>query len=574
MSKNKKRKMGYLGVSVLCILFILISYYIFFPAINVHNPGFWAYLVSISIVICIPFFLIGHIFPKEESGSIYYENHPVRNFLHKFRSNTPFICKLCVLVFALANVIPFLGSIWGSPLFHAKGYSSQLVIEECDFAENITESSDVKDIALMDTNSAKIIGNRKIGSLSNVVSQYEIEDEYNQINISGSPYKVAPLKYASFFKALKNQSKGIPGYIKIDPVKFTAKYVELEKGLRYVPSAYLNYNLQRHVQLAYPTKFIEDYYFEVDDKGNPYFVCPTLTSHISLFGAKDIDGVVLCDPITGDCTYYPKDKIPTWIDRVYDGDLLEQKYNWYGMYANGFWNSLFSQTGCKQTTADYGYKTIDDDVWIYTGVTSVNGDESNIGFIMCNQRTAQTYYFNVAGAEEYSAMAAAEGEVQEKGYTASFPSLINVNGTPTYIMVLKDNGGLVKMYAMVNVEHYSVVATATSQKEVFALYKKLLAADNSSSKKQKSKAKTKEITVDGVQFVTTEGNTTVYIKDTEQQVYKQAFADNEMLIKIDQGDRLKVTYEEMDDDIHYLTDFQILEKNVHSVSDSAISPGV
>ena len=95
---------------------------------------------------------------------------------------------------------------------------------------------------------------------------------------------------------------------------------------------------------------------------------------------------------------------------------------------------------------------MDGDVWVYTGVTSVNADESNIGFVLMNLRTGESKYYNIAGAEEYSAMSSAEGQVQNLGYRASFPSLINIKNIPTYIMVLKDNAGLVKMYALVNVE--------------------------------------------------------------------------------------------------------------------------
>ena len=102
-------------------------------------------------------------------------------------------------------------------------------------------------------------------------------------------------------------------------------------------------------------------------------------------------------------------------------------------------------------------------MWYFTGVTSVNEDESNIGFILTNARTGEYKFYPVIGAEEYSAMHAAEGEVQEKGYQASFPSLINVGGQATYIMVLKDSGGLVKLYALVNVEKYSMARRSRRQ---------------------------------------------------------------------------------------------------------------
>lgn len=215
---------------------------------------------------------------------------------------------------------------------------------------------------------------------------------------------------------------------------------------------------------------------------------------------------------------------------------------------------MIGQSGCREVTDDYGYKTIGDDVWIYTGVTSVNGDQSNIGFVMMNQRTSEAKYYSVSGAEEHSAMAAAEGEVQEKGYRASFPSLINVAGIPTYIMVLKDDGGLVKMYAMVNVEQYNLVATATSQSEVFSNYKKLL-AENAGETNIALEEKTADIVVAAIEFINTEDGTMVYLRDEDHNVYKQLFADNEALIKIAPGDTVTVSYEEMEDGIHYMTGY-------------------
>lgn len=565
----KKRIKGYIGATAFSLLSVFSSYYLIYPAINIHSFGFWFYLFVMALLVGGAFWLASYLCPKD--AEVVKDNATFReNF-----SKLPFITKLCTFIVIFTFAFPLLALIWGAPMFHAKEYASLMPIEEATFSENVEQTKNVKDIALMDTESARLVGNRKLGALSDLVSQYEVDEEYNQICINGAPFKVSPLKYASFFKTLKNQSKGVPGYIQVDPVKFTASYVTLKENLKYTSAAYFNYNLQRHVQFQYPTKLVSGYYFEIDDEGRPFYVCPTRTSRISLFGALDVEGVILCDPVSGECTYYNKDEIPNWVDRVYDGVLIAKKYNWFGMYANGFWNSLFSQTGCKQTTDDYGYKVMDNDVWIYTGITSVTGDESNIGFIMVNQRTCKTYYYPVSGAEEYSAMAAAEGEVQEKGYVASFPSLINVEGSPTYIMVLKDNGGLVKMYAMVNVEQYQIVATGTREEEVFLAYKKLL--KNQTSSQEALGSCTEEITISDIQFVTIEGSTTVYLKDEKKQVYKQNFAENEALIKLNPGDTITVTYEKMESGIHHLSDFEFTNSNnnatipsVKNVSDSAI----
>lgn len=558
--KNKKKKEReninvktkvYVIFTILLIALIGVYYYTFHPAINIHLEPFWGAVIVVFIG-------FGCIFALNQIKDAWFSN-----VSEVFREKKlSFITKF-FFVLALLSVFVFaIGSIAGLKVFRAKTYSQMLKVKTYDFAKDIDETEQITDIALMDTASAKIFGNRKIGSLSDVVSQYEVEDAYTQISVDKQPFKVSALKYASFFKWWNNKDKGIPGYVKINPVNFNAEYVELDKGMKYVPSAYFNYNLERHVQLKYPSKIINGYNFEVDDNGKPYYVCPTVTAKVGLFGGVDVNGVIICDPASGDCDYYRINNIPSWVDNVYNGHLLEKKYNWYGLLSDGFINSIIGQKGCKQTTDDFGYKIIGDDVWIYTGVTSVNGDQSNIGFVMMNQRTSEARYYKVSGAEEHSAMAAAEGEVQEKGYKASFPSLINVAGVPTYIMVLKDDGGLVKMYAMVNVSQYNMVATATSQSEVFSNYKKMLAKSGKGENIERD-LKTIDIELRDIRFINTDDGTMVYLVSDDGKIFKQAFAENEHLVGLKTGDKLRIEYESSGndaDDIAYMTSYEYIEK--------------
>lgn len=523
-------------------------YYAYFPAINIHLEIFWTTLIVVFLSLAI---ILGAKSSISQMVGRLSKKPSIKEF--------SWFAKLCsVLVIVCVGVL-IVGSALGATLFRSRAYANLLPVDKREFTEDIEQSDQVTDIALMDTESARIFGNRKIGSLSDVVSQYEIEADYTQISIKGQPMKVSELKYASFFKWWNNRNSGVPGYVQVNPVNSEAKYVKLTKPMKYVPSAYFNYNLQRHVQLTYPTKIISGYKFEVDDAGNPYYICPTMTARVGLFGGIDVNGVIICDPIDGECKYYAIGDCPSWVDSVYDGHLLTKKYNWHGMLSGGYINSIIGQKGCKQATDDFGYKIIGDDVWVYTGVTSANGDQSNIGFVMMNQRTSEARYYQVSGAEEHSAMSAAEGEVQEKGYKASFPSLINVSGTPTYIMVLKDAGGLVKLYAMVNVEQYNIVATATSQTKVFEEYKTLLASDGK-LETEENDLKEDTITVQSVEYIDTDDGTMVYIKDTNHQVYKQAFKEDESLIRISAGDVLHVKYQPMDNEIHLLQEFSFEAK--------------
>lgn len=523
-------------------------YYAYFPAINIHLEIFWTTLIVVFLSLAI---ILGAKSSVSQMVGRLSKKPSIKEF--------SWFAKLCsVLVIVCVGVL-IVGSALGATLFRSRAYANLLPVDKREFTEDIEQSDQVTDIALMDTESARIFGNRKIGSLSDVVSQYEIEADYTQISIKGQPMKVSGLKYASFFKWWNNRNSGVPGYVQVNPVNSEAKYVKLTKPMKYVPSAYFNYNLQRHVQLTYPTKIISGYKFEVDDDGNPYYICPTMTARVGLFGGIDVNGVIICDPIDGECKYYAIGDCPSWVDSVYDGHLLTKKYNWHGMLSGGYINSIIGQKGCKQATDDFGYKIIGDDVWVYTGVTSANGDQSNIGFVMMNQRTSEARYYQVSGAEEHSAMSAAEGEVQEKGYKASFPSLINVSGTPTYIMVLKDAGGLVKLYAMVNVEQYNIVATATSQTKVFEEYKTLLASDGK-LETEENDLKEDTITVQSVEYIDSDDGTMVYIKDTNHQVYKQAFKEDESLIRISARDVLHVKYQPMDNEIHLLQEFSFETK--------------
>ncbi|MBE5944725.1 MAG: hypothetical protein E7258_07375 [Lachnospiraceae bacterium] len=559
MKKKKKRKSnstrgglkGRFGKGNVIALLILcaieaVGYYFIVPSLNVHTISFWVWFIFtlFGLLVCSLDFKSENIDRELQSKN-------------KVDDITP-ISKVVIVLMIVSVVTVVIGGIISSPLFSASKYANLIQIEDGDFATDIVESDSIEDIALMDTASAQIIGERAIGTLSDVVSQYEVSDVYTTIDFNGKPMKVAPLEYAGFFKYLNNKDEGIPGYVLVDPVKNEAVYVELEKPILYSPSACFSKDLHRHIQSSYPTYDFYGYFFELDNEGNPYYICPVMNPNAGLFGAKDVKGIVICDSCSGDCEYVDVENVPNWVDRVYDGELACKKYNWYGNLSGGFINSVIGNKGCKVTTDDYGYKVMDGDVWVYTGVTSVNGDQSNIGFVMMNSRTGESKYYSIPGAEEHSAMDSAEGQVQNLGYDASFPSLINIEGIPTYIMVLKDDAGLVKMYALVNVEKYNIVATGGTQREALANYKKLMIENGIVSGETviDETIPSKMITVQEVQYITMNGETYVYITAKDGSVYKQNFADNETLIFIRAEDRIKVYYNEMESGINELISYE------------------
>lgn len=537
-SGSHKIKRGNIIALMIMAVVAAVLFYICIPALSIYSLSFWGILILVL--------LMGML-----STMSYKTDH--RNMMTM--DNTA-LSKIFMVGAIAATVISAIGGITSMKLFSASKYAGLLTVEEGDFQADIVETDSINDIAIMDTETAIIIGNRAIGTLTDIVSQFEVSEDYSQIDYNGRPMKVAPLQYAGLIKYFNNKQNGIPGYVMVDPVTNEASYVKLDKAMKYTPSAYFNEDLRRHLRFQYPTYLFREYSFELDPEGNPYYICPVLEVNAGMFGAKDVKGIVMCDPCTGDSRYYAKADVPNWVDRVYDGDLLEKKYDWYGTLSGGFWNSIFGNKGCKKTTDDYGYKVIDGDVWVYTGVTSVNGDESNIGFVLMNERTAQTKYYQIAGAEEYSAMSSAQGEVQHLGYVASFPSLINIGGEPTYIMAMKDEAGLVKMYAMVNVVKYNIVATGSTQREALSSYKKLLKENGiAQGSAMEETGKESIINIAAIRYVETGGETIVYITDTQGNVYKQNFAENEALIFLQEGDRITVNYEVSEDGIHNLISY-------------------
>lgn len=539
--KKSTRAAAILAYLVAAVLFVGIVYYVTLPPISIYSGAFWTFFFFVDAVIFVSFLVVGTLsgklfgtFMRLPSGHIDIQPGVLKRL--------GFV-KVQAVITLLVVVFLFLGSVVSSEMFRAKTYSSLITVEESDFAADITETEYVSDIALMDSGSARIIGARTLGTLSDLVSQYNVASTYTQIavmqdNGTAAPYKVAPLEYASFFKWLTNSKSGIPGYVKVDPVRFDAEFVRLQGDyIKYSESAYLGKDLMRALRFAYPTAIFGSVYFEVDDEGHPYWIASVVKPNAGLFGAFDVETVVTLDACTGETTQYVPAESPEWIDIVYSGNLICQKYDWYGMLRGGYINSAFAQTDCVVTTDDFGYKIIGNDVYIFTGVTSTSNDEANIGFILVNSRTGAYKYYTVPGAEEYSAMSAAEGSVQQYRYTASFPTLINVDGEATYIMVLKDASGIVKMYSMVNVRNYNIVVTSETQEEVFQKYKAALSQSGGSISPDSLTEET--IVAEEILFITQGGETTVYIKSSGR-VFRMAF--HEEILFVNEGDPLTVWY--------------------------------
>lgn len=537
--KIDKKKIVRSAISVLASLVIIaLTYYFKLPPLNVYSKEFWTFVGFAALVLGVPLTIV-------ISSDVFWL--PIYNAAKKggnkkvdIKIGKPTKIVLIVSV-GLPLAVIMLGGIFSSTFFNARSYAGIITVENAVFEEDMPETSAVTNIALMDTASASALGDRTLGSLSDMVSQYELSNIYTQINYQGKPQKVANLEYADIFRWLNNRGRGIPGFVMVDPVNNTAEYKELSKPMKYVDSAFFGDDLMRKLRFSYPTKIFNSVYFEIDEQGDPYFVVSCVEPKVGLFGAYDVSEVIIFDPCDGSSEKYDVAETPAWVDIAYTGDLASQKYNWFGTYSGGFWNSVISKVDCKQTTDDYGYIMIGDDVWYFTGVTSLSSDASNIGFIISNARTGEYRFYPVVGAEEHSAMAAAQGEVQEKGYIASFPSLVNISGEATYIMVLKDNYGLPKLYALVNVEQYNIVVTGETQEAAIEEYIKRLRENGISSgtpELPNTSLEKHTVEVDDVRIIDLFDGPTVYITAKDGKVYKALFESDESLILIRKGDEL------------------------------------
>ena len=545
-------KSGFSGKNILVNLIVtivagFIYFYVELPPINLHSAAFYSFFLFVSAVYCVTAAITSGIYRQAENG---------RTFWKLLKGS----CMVPLVIIGAVFVIYVVGGLLSSVILRSGAYAKLMTVEPGSFTDEIEEIS-FDQIPMLDRDSAEKLGDRKLGELADMVSQFEVADNYTQINYKGRPVRVTPLRYGDIFKWLNNRSAGLPAYLIIDMVTQEVDVVRLPEGMHYTTAEHFSRNLYRHLRFQYPTYIFNEPTFEIDEEGTPYWVCPRIVKRIGLFGGTDIQGAVLVNAITGESQYYTD--IPTWVDGVYSAEIIMDQYDYYGTYQGGFINSLFGQKNVTVTTEGYNYIAANDDVYVYTGVTSAGSDESNIGFILTNQRTKQTTFYSIAGAEEFSAMNSAEGVVQHLNYSATFPLLLNISNQPTYFMALKDYAGLVKMYAMVNVQQYQVVATGATVEECQANYYKLL-RQNKLDTGEAPVLPADEDTVSGMvtalRSAVIDGTTMYYVTlDDLTAVYAVSAGAVEKVILLNVGDRITVTYEPAsvrDDRIYTAVDFE------------------
>lgn len=529
-------------------LYIFGMFYVMLPPLNWHAPAFWKFLALSAgplLVLLIVFsFTKRQIDSFQNWRSSFHNKNVVNMTSEQKRWGT--ICKISILALMFVVVFPSAATLVTSRIFHAKAFSQRIEPKDVEFSE--VPQVDFKKTPIIDRDSSIRLGDKVMGNMTEWVSQFDVSNEYTQISYKDSVYRVTPLTYNGFIKYFKNKSGGVPAYITVDSTSGKTQLVKLKDlgmdGMKYVPSAYFNENLSRHLRFQYPTEIFGEPSFEIDEEGRPWYICTTYT-YSGVGNKKRVTGAVFLDPITGKSEKYDTKHIPSWADRIYPESLVVEELDDNGSLKKGFWNSQFGQTGVIVTSEGYNYLEKNGDIWLYSGLTSANADESNLGFVLVNLRTHEAMKIATAGANEKSAMKSAQSEVKNYGYQSTFPLLINIKGNPVYLMSLKDNG-LIKMYATVSAVDYQKVATVYTDEGLDALFKKTLNLLGSGSEDSISKEslKTEDITVAGVEKINMDGNTIYYIQSEKGDIYKISFTTKyeNQLVFLKSGDKLSISY--------------------------------
>ncbi|OUO38781.1 CvpA family protein [Flavonifractor sp. An306] len=529
--KAPKSKAGKLLVNLVVTAVVgFLYFYIVLPPLNFQSGDFYSFIGVLCVVYVLCALVTSGMQAVTSGGG-------PAEYLRFIKSQ----CLPVGILFLAVILVALVGSIISMPIFRAGAYRDLLTVEDGQFAQDISQISFDK-IPTLDQASAEYLGDRQMGTLSDMVSQFEYSFDSTQINYQGRPVRVAPIAYADLIKWFTNRGQGLPAYVIVDMVTQEATVVRLDEGMKYSFSEPLNRNIARHLRFSYPTFMFGTPQFEIDEEGRPYWIAPRIVKTIGLFGGTDIQGAVLVDAITGESTYYELADIPTWVDNVFTPDLIMEQYDYHGTLVNGFINSIFGQRDVTVTTDGSNYIALNDDVYMYTGVTSANADQSNLGFLLSNQRTKETKFYSAPGATERSAQSSAQGEVQDLGYNATFPLLLNIDGQPTYFIPLKDQSNLVKMYAMVNASQYQIVATGTTVAQCEQEYVRMLREGGVTQTEDVTQTEATGVIAD-IRSAVMSGNSYYFIRlDGEDAYYSLSAAQNPIAVILNVGDRVTIQH--------------------------------
>lgn len=446
--------------SVSIVFFLFIAFLLFYVGMPTINYGFSGFPFVLLVLAFLAVILSTGLKMSADKKQVQVAKKPNRSL---------FIIIAVLLGYMI--VTPLLTSL---PLFRASAYQTLIgkVANGQKISNHIAPIS-IDEIRVVDEDLAHLLGEKILGSQPALGSQVEL-GEFSIQKVNNDLYWVAPLLHSGFFKWVNNQ-EGTAGYVMVSATnERDVKLVQNVGGnavkIKYQPGAYFQSNIERLLYFSgYSTVGLTDFSFEIDDKGIPFWVVTKYKKEIG-FSGNEATGIVLVNAQTGAIKEYSIATTPKWVDRIQPINFIEDQLNDWGEYVHGYWN--FSNSNKLQITEGLTLVYGDDNrsYW-YTGLTSVGKEESAVGFVLVDTRTKETTFYKQGGATEYAAQSSAQGKVQEKGYEASLPIPYNINNIPTYVMTLKDKGGLVKMFAMVAIADYTIVGVGNTMREALTSFK-------------------------------------------------------------------------------------------------------
>ena len=527
-------------------LLLLFAFLLFYFALPVINVGFFGLPIVLFLLV-----LFGILFSLK--FELYDQGKKVKIIALPKR----FLFVAAAIILLYISVGPLLTSL---PMFRSQSYRELIgkVHNGQELSKHIAPIS-LDKIRVVDESLAMLLGEKILGSQPALGSQVEIGDFTIQ-KVDDELYWVAPLLHTGFFKWWRN-SEGTPGYVMVSATNERDVRLVQDIGgkpvkIKYQPEAFFGSQIQRHVYFnGYETVGLGDFEFEVDDNGKPFWVVSLYKKKVG-FAGNDAFGVLLVDAQTGEITEHSIKSTPIWVDRIHPIGFIEDQLNDWGEYIHGYWN--FSNEGKLQITEGLTlvYGQNHKSYW-YTGISSVGKEESNVGFVLVDTRTKETTYYKQSGATEYAAQNSAKGKVQEKGYYASLPIPYLINNIPTYVMTLKDDGGLVKMFAMVAISDYTIVGVGNTMRETLMAYKNVYnMADNRINPDSVSNQKALKTTITRIENDVKNGNSFYYftVKDYPKIFVGSSQLSNELPVT-QVGDSINVSFDVDNEEVIDVSDF-------------------
>jgi hypothetical protein len=516
---------------VFLLLFGFLLFYINLPVINYGFTGFA--IILLLLVILGTLFSLGFTV-SQQTKQVKIVSKPNK-----------ILYALAAVLLGYCTALPFVTSL---KMFRSDSY--QKLIGEVKNGQKITNHIapiSIDKIRVVDEELAHLLGEKILGSQPALGSQVELGDFCIQ-KVNNNLYWVAPLLHSGFLKWFNNQ-EGTAGYVMVSAtnerdVKLVQNIGGKDIKIKYQQGAYFQSDIHRHVYFnGNATVGLADFSFEIDDAGNPFWIVTKYVKKIG-FSGKEATGVIVVDAQSGVINEYSIAKTPKWVDRIQPLDFIEDQLNDWGEYVHGYWN--FSNADKLQITEGltlvYGK---DNKSYWYTGLTSVGKEESAVGFVLVDTRTKETTFYKQGGATEFAAQSSAQGKVQEKGYKASLPIPYNINNIPTYVMTLKDDGGLVKMFAMVAISDYTIVGVGNTMRETLTSFKNVYnMADNKINPNSVSNKKSLISVVTRIQNDVKNGNSFYYfkVKDYPNIFVGSSQISNQLPVTM-VGDSIKISFD-------------------------------